>query len=114
LISRFGLRIQTLTRWNRSLDASWPELNKDAEGEDYANLLSELRIFGIDTIGTLRKAILKWRRDVLVEEASRLKDEQAFVAAGDVSPHIRTARVNAGVFFTHVGLTRLVLEREEL
>jgi putative GTP pyrophosphokinase len=99
-----ALNVETL---QQVLDSEWPSANKDAEGEDYADLLTDLNALGVTTPGALRKLISKWRNSVLAKDAGRVASERKHPDA-----LTRQERVNAGVFFTHVGLTRSALEME--
>ena len=100
------LNVDTL---QQMLDASWPGANKDPDGEDYANLLTDLNAFGITTAGALRQLISKWHDAVIADDAE--------TAAGirkdpKQSSRARLERLDAGVFFTHAGLTRVALSME--
>lgn len=90
------------------LDAAWPSANKEVGRENYAELLADLTAFEISTADTVRKLISKWREPTLAEEAERVEQ---FRQNPDRSKKLRE-RIDAGVFYTHVGLTRGVLQRE--
>ena len=94
----------------RVLDAAWPSANKEIGSEDYADLLAELTAMGVANGDALRKLVSKWREAALAEDA-------AAVAALRHDPktsgfYMDRARVEVGVYFTHVGLTRAVLGSE--
>jgi hypothetical protein len=99
-----ALNVETL---QQVLDSEWPTANKDKDGEDYADLLTDLNALGVTTPGAVRKVISNWRDSVLSKDAARVAEERK-----NPSPLTREERVDAGVFFTHVGLTRGALEME--
>ena len=98
------LNVETL---QQVLDSSWPSGNKDQNGEDYADLLTDLNALGVATPGAVRQMISKWRDSVLSKDAARVAEERK-----NPNSLTRLERVGDGVFFTHVGLTRSALEME--
>lgn len=102
--ARETLNVDTL---EQVLDASWPSANKDAGGESYASLLTTLTALDVTTIGALRKLIAKWRDSVLAEDARRIAQIRE-----QPDKSVQLERINAGVFFTHAGLTRRALQNE--
>jgi putative GTP pyrophosphokinase len=89
------------------LDENWPNANKDADGEDYAGLLTDLYALEVTPPTGLRKMISRWRDSALSKDTQRVATERK-----NPNPSTREERVSSGVFFTHVGLTRSALEME--
>lgn len=90
------------------LTVEWPEENADVD-EPIAELLDELAAFDILTSSDLTSLIKEQRNAVMTEERQRFKEtlnelHESGQAVG--SDEERTLR---GVFFTHVGLTRIAL-----
>jgi GTP pyrophosphokinase len=89
------------------LDNLLPRANKE-ESEAYAELLDDLRTFGVRTADDLQnlisrqKAAIKQSETKEVERRRRQKD----YFAGSKE------RIDRGVFFTHVGLARQALDAE--
>ena len=89
------------------LNESFPPENRDGS-EPYAKLLEELSFFQIKTAGDLRRLVKSHKEAVAASEAFQLQSRM-----GDQVPMGTTKeRMDAGVFFTHVGLTREVLRNE--
>ncbi len=87
------------------LDSTFPAQNKDADGENYGELLENLSHLSVSTVSQLRN-LLKEHYDTV------MRDEfEAFERARDSEYHPGTsdARIEAGVYFTHVGLARSAL-----
>ncbi len=85
------------------LDNSWPLDNKDPE-DDYSDLLDDLNYFKIELSNQLLKLISEYRDDVLKDEVTELikyKEKDL--------PRVVKDRIERGVFYTHVGLTRLAM-----
>lgn len=84
-----------------------PEKNKE-ENENFADLLENLLTLKVDTIEKL-SSILKNHLDAVLQgEASQIKTRiQALDYTGTTQK-----RINKGVFYTHVGLTRRALREE--
>ena len=93
------LNVDTL---QQILDASWPKANKSADGENYADLLSDLNTLGVTTSDALIKVILKRHHETLAEDAKTVKDIRNDPKRSAAS---KRERIEAGVFFAHVGLT---------
>lgn len=87
------------------LDEMLPPENKDSDdGEDYEELLYNLRGNGIEMAEQLRNLIVKHREEVMEEEQRR-------VLGGpreDYSPR-QISRFEHGVFFKHTGLLRILI-----
>jgi putative GTP pyrophosphokinase len=91
------------------LEANWPSANKDAS-DDYSSLLTDLNHFGITTVGSLQALISKWHDHMIAKDAEIVKrlrrdDEKEYVSSD-------AKRLEAGVYFTHEGLTRVALSNE--
>lgn len=102
------LNVDTL---QQVLDESWPSANKDQDdGEDYANLLTDLNALSVTTPGALRQLISKWRNAVLAEDAHIV---EAILNNPQQNPREDVERLkHRGAFFTHAGLTRVALGKE--
>lgn len=100
------LNVDTL---QQILDASWPSANKDADGESYASLLTDLSWFGITTPSSLKQLISKWHDVVLAEDAKTVAEIRQDPKN---SNRAKKERIDAGVFFVHAGLTRVALSKE--
>jgi ppGpp synthetase/RelA/SpoT-type nucleotidyltranferase len=124
-LSSLGRQIPDVTLNVDSLAAAlnelWPASHRVAN-EPYAHLLSDLAKHGISTTAQLRSLINKWREAVLIRaarEAERLRtavstygvkngtvtiQKEGRITAMNVTPEI-VERANAGMFYTHTGLT---------
>ena len=91
------------------LEASWPSANKDAS-DDYSSLLSDLNHFGITTVGALQALISKWHDLMLAKDIEIVERIRRGVEDEHVSRDAE--RIEAGVYFTHEGLTRVALSDE--
>lgn len=98
----------------RTLDSLLPEQNKRA-GENYANLLEELRRLDVLTAQRVRQIWEKHKDTVVTREKEtiqrridKLSESGTLVGA---TPE-RLERLKSGVYFSHVGLTRVALEEE--
>lgn len=79
-----------------------------SENEPYAELLEDLIHFGVKTAGKLRALISKHIPTILDTDAeivARCEHEDSYLGTTE-------ERIAAGVFFTHVGLTREALREE--
>lgn len=83
----------------------WPEENI-SEQEKYDDLLLELENSGIDDVETLRSLLEKHRSEVMRIESVH------FNSNDEDDPELDHERHAKGVFFTHVGLTRIALQEE--
>lgn len=99
------LNVDTL---QQILDASWPSANKDADGENYATVLTDLNFFGVTTVGALQRLISKWHDQVLALDAKIVEG----IKRGDKGYKTDPERVDSGVFYVHIGLTRSALQME--
>ncbi|HEX7180534.1 MAG TPA: hypothetical protein VF756_01730 [Thermoanaerobaculia bacterium] len=89
------------------MDEILPPQNK-VENEPYSDLLKDLLHFGIQSADKLRELLARHLKEVGELDANMAKTRR------DAQVYYGTTkeRVDAGVFYTHVGLVRLVLERE--
>jgi putative GTP pyrophosphokinase len=105
-----SLNTETL---KRLLDAILPEKNRDhEEGEDYANLLDELLHFKVDTTSGLRKIIKKHLKAAIRREKQHVKESIEELDLGQRPSGTSEERTRRGVYFTHVGLIRIILGLE--
>lgn len=86
------------------LTAVLPAQNKDDNGEDYDELLVDLRHFKVTTVGGLRELLTRHKEAMAGAEASQLRLGQTIGTTPE--------RAKQGVFFTHVGLARQALHSE--
>lgn len=84
-----------------------PSLNR-VDDEPYAELLEDLVHFGVNTTGALRALINKHSQEILRTDANHVDAREA----QDEYQGTSFDRIAAGVFFTHVGLTREALCEE--
>jgi putative GTP pyrophosphokinase len=84
-----------------------PPQNRKGD-EDYADLLSDLFHFGVNTAADLRRLLSEHMPAVLAAESDRLNHQ----SDDEVDEGTNRERVAAGVFFTHVGLARQALCEE--
>lgn len=89
------------------LDELLPAENK-ASDESYSELIEDLLYFGIDTVGKLRQLIRSNLSEVLKEDKLLVKN----VLEDKKSPLRPTERLKRGVFFVHVGLARVAIEKQ--
>lgn len=90
------------------LDELLPPPNKQNDDpEDYSALLRELNDFAINTPDKLRNLITTHRDRVLEEDRRRVSEGFRHYYSDSSN-----ARIDQGVYFTHVGLTRLALSAE--
>jgi putative GTP pyrophosphokinase len=87
------------------LDDFFPAINK-SQTEDYSDLLGDLTALGIDNADQLRTVLKATKNAALKTDAERVKEELAAKTAPD---HATLARIQKGVFYTHVGLARTAL-----
>jgi putative GTP pyrophosphokinase len=94
------------------LDELLPAQNKSMhEPEDYADLLADLRHFTVDTVDKLRGLIDKHLEGILDEDVRMAKLRLRLVDRRD-DDSASKQRLERGIFFTHVGLIRTMLEAE--
>jgi putative GTP pyrophosphokinase len=91
------------------LDELWPPQNKNASGEDYAGVLVDLAEFAIKTNVELRNLIQDTKDIILEEEKQRFRVEKS---VGQHYASVESERLQCGLYFTHVGLTRQALARK--
>jgi len=89
------------------LDEAFPPDNKHAD-ETYSVLLTDLRAFGITTVDKLRALIKARFAGAMIREKKALESRM-----GQINPlGTNRARIEKGVFYTHVGLARQLLAEE--
>ncbi len=91
----------------RILDEELPPQNKDDQ-EQYAELFSELHFAGIRTGNQLRSLIAKRKPEALREDEENVIDRKETNSSAGTTEE----RTEKGVYFTHVGLTRVMLTAE--
>lgn len=84
-----------------------PEGNR-SDDENYSELLGNLTAFGVDSAQALRKIIVKHKIALEKEEATKISEVLKY---DNLSERVKE-RLEKGVFFTHVGLTRNALRFE--
>lgn len=87
----------------RILDELLPAANKGPT-ESYGELIEDLLVFNIDTVGKLRQLIQSNLPKILKIDKSVVKSRRE--AKTEESSEFLRERVKRGVFYTHVGLTR--------
>lgn len=87
------------------LDSVFPKENKSGY-EPYDELIKDLNYFNITTVGELKKLLDKKYKSVMQYEANEVIE-----ASNDKRPWDNDRR-KMGVFFTHVGLTRAMMQLE--
>ncbi|MDP2033262.1 MAG: hypothetical protein Q8K29_07615 [Polaromonas sp.] len=89
------------------LDEMLPAENKREE-EDYSDLMVDLQLCKVETVGALRTIIQKHVKEVIVEDKSTVK------ARKEKNSTLGTTadRIAKGVYFGHIGLVRMSLRRE--
>jgi len=90
------------------LDSLLPPKNKDKTDEYYAALLEELHAFDVNTTTNLRDFIQSNIKKALSEDAGRA--EEIINGEGDSDDDFE--RAERGVYYTHVGLVRIMLGLE--
>jgi putative GTP pyrophosphokinase len=93
------------------LDSMLPAKNKDeVEGENYEELLSDLRRFGVSTTEELIKIINENKEAILEEDANEVRQQ----IHDNIAPFSEDPEriLKKGVFYTHVGLVRCALQRQ--
>lgn len=90
------------------LDAELPKENK-SDNEPYAELLSDLSSLGVATVGQLRTLINSNRDAIEKKESASVKHHVERANKGKKKP---SERIQAGVFYKHVGLARCALREE--
>lgn len=93
------------------LDAELPPNNKVAD-EGYAQLLEELRHLTIETAAQLRVLIKKELRKALKDDGDHVKRNLLLMEKGLPLQGTTPERTASGVFYTHVGLVRIMLKQE--
>lgn len=95
----------------KTLDVLLPPENKSSD-EPYAQLLSELSYFGITTATTLRELAAKHIAAAKAKEEQNVTTARANIANGQDPIGTSPERTAQGVFFTHIGLARMILSEE--
>lgn len=97
------------------LDEELPAANKDVGREIYADLLRDMRKFGVTTRGQLQSLLRSNHEAMMRSEYERVNDMDDDFPNDDDDEgrhERRAARAGRGVFFTHVGLARAALSAE--
>ena len=95
------------------LDSLLPVENRDdEEGEDYADLLDDLLHFRVETTGQLKAILQRRLKASLQAEKEHVKSTLEEIARGEMPIGTSEERTERGVYFTHVGLTRVMLGHE--
>jgi hypothetical protein len=93
----------------RLLSESLPAANKK-EGENYGALLQDLSRAGIRTTGELQNLIRTHYQMVLEKEHQYVQTNIDNIKQGKPIIGTSTDRIKRGVYFTHVGLARTILD----
>jgi len=96
------LNVNTL---ERVLDDLLPEENKGYEEPHYSELLEELNKMGISTSRDFKKLISKNLKNAIKKDKERLNHINEIMGLGLEAQE----RAERGVFYTHVGLVRMML-----
>ncbi len=99
-----GEQILNVDSIEHLLDEMLPKNNKDLD-EDYPELIDELNYCGVTTIDALRVLVKKHLTKALEEDTRRVPEE-------GFSGHEERERALLGVYFTHAGLTRMIIDEE--
>lgn len=94
------------------LKNEWPSKNSSKD-DTYSVLLFELREFGIQASSDLRKLISDQRDCVMETERAQLRKRLEELGKGEPIAGTSVERIERGVFFTHVGLTRCAMQCED-
>ncbi len=89
------------------LESLLPPENKE-DVENYAVLLKELADFNVKSAGQLRRIIQRHKKDALHQDALRVSSEEK----DKLTSKQRERLVDKSVYFTHVGLARVAMEKE--
>ncbi len=92
----------------QALGDSWPSENL-GKSEPYAELLGELNNSGINTVSELKSLIDKRKKSILRGEEKIVVELRRQIDARKEPKGTTEERVLRGVFYTHVGLTRMAL-----
>jgi len=95
----------------KTLDATLPTANKDT-AEGYGAMLEELQHFGVGSVDKLQTLIAKRLKRARAEERKELSRVQKEIAAGQDPLGTSVERTERGVFFTHCGLLRMMIQSE--
>jgi len=90
------------------LDNKLPNENKVPYQEEYSDLLGELLHFKVNTVEKLNNLIDEYYKYALEEDVKMVE----IVKADDSYDTEDRTRANFGVFFTHLGLMRTILEKK--
>lgn len=93
------------------LDSELPPANK-TDNEDYSELLADLLHFKIGTVGDLRALIERHRTAATREDAYRVSQLRKMEEDEQIADGGTPERTAKGVFYTHVGLTRTMIDRQ--
>lgn len=93
------------------LDRSWPAANRDPH-EEYAELLGELTHFRVRSKEELEALIARHGLGVLAEERTTVAEDRKRLQENQPLIGTTKKRAKKGVYYTHTGLTRRVMDRE--
>ena len=97
----------------RLLDSTLPKENRDdLEGEDYADLLDDLLHFNVRTTSEFERIIKKHLKAAIKKEELHVKASVDELESGKEPVGTDEVRTRRGVYFTHVGLARGILQYE--
>lgn len=91
------------------LDEILPSQNK-ATDEEYSETLNDLQEAGLETADDLRKQWAKYQKEVLQRESSHVQSAREELDEDGTSSGTTEERTLNGVYFTHSGLIRMMLD----
>lgn len=91
-----------------TMDMFLPEGNR-IQGEEYSDLLRELKRFGIDTLSGLRELITNYLEKVLDDDASEVEKVRDSIAHEEYILGVSMQRIEKGAFYSHTGLVERML-----
>lgn len=94
------------------LDEELPPENKSSEGERYSMVLPELIHFSFNTPQKLRALLEKHKKAIESDEAKSVQRCKSDLASGKKLKGTPIERIHQGVYYTHIGLTRVALRHE--
>lgn len=95
------------------LDSLLPLENRDDEdGEDYADLLDDLLHFKVATTVRLKATLQRHLKAALQAEKVHVRSSLDEIARGEMPIGTSEERTKRGVYFTHTGLTRIMIGYE--
>jgi hypothetical protein len=92
------------------LDSLLPTKNKK-DDEPYAEILEELRYFGISTQEELRTVIKKHMDYALAREAQRVEENRRRLRQNKGVPGTSRERAKRGLFFSYQGFVRIFMAK---